>query len=120
MKRIFVAMLLLPVSVAAQTYTVPTTCVPGLITAGWTATEPEIRWNAVGTCVRWECLPAGYTPGTPFRVVTYCGTWAEFAKVPARVATIKKAADPLRSAQNAGKRFKIVPLTDPSMAGMPK
>ena len=119
MKRFLVAMLL-PMSAVAQPYTVQTTCVPGLATTGWTATEPEIRWNAVGTCVRWECLPEGHVPGTPFRVVTYCGTWAEFAKVPARVATIKKAADPLRSAQGAGTRFKIVPLTDPSMAGMPK
>ena len=118
MKRL---LLLLPLTAAAQTpYTVPVTCIPALATPGWAATEPQLKWNDVGICVQWDCVPSTYEVDGKYRAVTYYGTWAEFAKVPGRVATIKKAADPLKSAQDAGKRYTIVPLTDPSMAGMPK
>ena len=68
--------------------------------------------NSTGLCCKWDC-----PDGTWYK---FCGTWTEQAKVSSRVSTIQKAADPLKSLQDAGKRFKIVPLDDPSMAGMPE
>jgi hypothetical protein len=113
------ALLLLPVTVAAQTpYTVPIACIPGITTTALAPTEPEIRWNTVGICVRWECIDR--TTIAVVKAPHFCGTWAEFSRVPARIATIRGATDPIKSASDAGKRYTIVPLTDPSMAGMPK
>ena len=110
--------LLLPMTVAAQTpYTVPVACIPGITTA-LAATDPVVKWNTVGICASWECVDK--TTATLVKAPMFCGTWAEFAKVPARIATIRGAADPLKSASDAGKRYTIVPLSDPSMAGMPK
>lgn len=68
--------------------------------------------NDVGVCCKWDC-----PDGTWWK---YCGSWAEQSKVAARVATVKKAPDQLKSLQDVGKRFKIVPLTDPTMVGMPE
>ena len=116
-----VLLLLLPLAAAAQTpYLVKPACIPEVKTIGQIASLPEVQWNTVGVCVRWFCGPDPYVDNGTYQVVTYCGTWAEFSKVPGRAATIKKSTDPLKSAQTAGTRYPIVPLTDPSMAGMPK
>lgn len=86
-------------------YLVKPTCLP--MTGNF-----RIKHNIVGICCRWNC------PDKTFW--TYCGTWAAFATSSAKINTIQKASDPLFSLQQAGMRFKIVPLTDPSMAGLPK
>jgi hypothetical protein len=112
-------LLLMPFAVMAQTpYTVPVACIPGIQKLDYLASEPVVTWNTVGICAKWSCMPTD--PTKMVGTLTYCGTWTEFAKVPARIATIKKAVDPLKSASDAGKRFTIVPLTDPSMSGMPR
>jgi hypothetical protein len=121
MKRLALLLLALPLAAAAQVpYLVKPSCIPEVKTPGWIAGVPEVQWNTVGVCVRWFCGPDPYVDNGTYQVVQYCGTWAEFAKVPGRIATIKKATDPLKSAQTAGSRYVIVPLTDPSMAGLPK
>lgn len=78
--------------------------------------------NATGVCVRWHCYLDEFTPEYPTAVqsVTYCGTWGQMNLVGGRVQTIQKAADPLKSLQDLPKRITVVPLSDPSMAGMPK
>lgn len=75
--------------------------------------------NSEGLCVKYYCLPP-LNSGLVGSVPKFCGTLAEQAKVGARLQTIQKAADPLKSLQTAGTRFPMVPLSDPSMAGMPK
>lgn len=75
--------------------------------------------NSEGLCVKYYCLPP-LNSGLVGSVPKFCGPWAEQAKVGARVQTIQKAADPLKSLQTAGTRFPMVPLSDPSMAGMPR
>jgi len=102
-------------ALAQVPYTVPAQCLPSSDPSSTTASLPYLSFNAKGVCVRWYCFP----PGVTINKVIYCGTWAELSKVGARVQTIQKAADPLASLQNAGKRFPMVPLTDPSMSGMP-
>lgn len=109
-----------PRAQTATPYLVKPACMPVVSTPGWRAANQQIRTNAAGVCVSWECLPDAWKPGDAVRVVTYCGTWMEAAKASARIDTIRKAADPLKSLHDAGKRYPIVPLTDPSMAGLPK
>ena len=68
-----------------------------------------------GAWVRWYCYD--YARRQIARVA-YVGTLPELSKVGARVQTIMKAADPLKSLQTAGSRFPILPLTDPSLAAI--
>lgn len=111
-------LLLLAMPAFGQTYSpacLPRATPPALDTPFPTSSAAHVSWNTVGVCVRWTCFDTGAVSD-----VAYCGTWAEQAKVGARIQTIQKATDPLKSLQTAGTRFKIVPLSDPSMAGMPK
>ena len=48
----------------------------------------------------------------------YVGTVPEFAKVGGRIATIVKAADPLKSLQTLPQRITVLPITDPSLAAI--
>lgn len=110
-------LLLLAMPALGQTFSpacLPRATPPALDTPFPTSSTARVSWNTVGVCVRWTCYD------TVVSNPTYCGTWAEQAKVGARIQTIQKAADPLKSLQTAGTRFKIVPLSDPSMVGMPK
>jgi len=108
--------LILPTLAFGQAYSARPTCLPALDPQSAVASTPWLRWNETGVCVRWNCYK---TAAASAAGVTYCGTWAEQAKVGSRVNTIQKAADPLKSLQNAGTRFPMVPMTDPSMANMP-
>jgi len=102
-------------ALAQLPYTTKPACLPASTPSSLTASLHYLSFNEKGVCVRWYCFPLeGVITKT-----TYCGTWAELSKVGARVQTIQKAGDPLVSLQNAGKRFPMVPLTDPSMSGMP-
>lgn len=89
-------------------------CLPTTDLSSTTASPLYFAKNDKGVCVSWYCY------GTKATISTYCGTWAELPKVGGRIQTIQKAKDPLKSLQDAHKRFKIVPLDDPSMDGMPK
>ena len=111
----FLLLLLFATSANAQ-YLVTASCLPTMDETSTTASPPYLTFNSVGVCVKWFC----YGDSLAVRKVTYCGTWAIQNLVGSRVQTIQKASDPLASLNSAGKRFTIVPLTDPSMAGMPK
>jgi hypothetical protein len=89
-------------------------CLPAGDDKSTKASPPYVTYNANGMCWRWYCY------GQEIRVLTACGTWAQMHLVGGRVQTIQKAADPLKSMLDAPKRFTVVPLSDPSMAGMPK
>lgn len=119
--------LLLPFSLLAQTspapYTVTAWCLPiyqnpAPISDGFIQGSLNGDLNRAGVCVRWNCqrLESGLRK---FQKVEMCGTWGELPKVPGRLATMYKAGDPLKSFNEAGKRFPILPLTDQSMTGMP-
>jgi hypothetical protein len=73
-----------------------------------------------GAWVYWYCYLPTFSDEYPSAVQlnVYVGTPAELDKVGARVQTMLKAPDTLESLQNAGKRFKILPLTDPSLAAV--
>lgn len=68
-----------------------------------------------GACVWWYCYLDEFSDRFPTAVQrnTYCGLPTEFSKIGGRVDTIRKAADPLKSLQDAPKRFPILPLSDP-------
>jgi hypothetical protein len=75
-----------------------------------------IDMNSAGACVRWFCYGEAIEP----KRVAYCGTWEQMHLVGSRIQTIQKATDPLKSLQTLGNRITVVPMTDPTMAGMPK
>lgn len=66
-----------------------------------------------GACAWYSCRPPGATVD---RVTAWCGPVSEWGKVGGRLATIIKAADPLKSAQTADKRFPIADLNGPEFA----
>jgi hypothetical protein len=109
----FLLLLLFATSANAQ-YLVTASCLPTNDMTSTTTSPPYLTFNSVGVCVKWFCY------GETVMKVTYCGTWGVQHLVGGRIQTIQKASDPLASLNSAGKRFTIVPLTDPSMAGMPK
>lgn len=113
MKRIAAFMLVILAAAPALAQT----CLPASDAASTTASPPYVTHNAAGMCWRWYCYPAGTREA---RLVTSCGTWAQMHLVGARVQTIQKAADPLKSLQDAPKRFTVLPMSDPAMAAMPK
>jgi hypothetical protein len=119
----FLLLLLFCSGALAQTpYLVVTACLPAADPLSTKASPPSVRWNDKGVCVKWTCYLDTFTPTnqTATTTVTYCGTWAIQNLVGSRLQTIQRAADPLKSLQDAGKRFTMVPLTDPSMSGMPR
>lgn len=82
------------------------------------------HWTAVNTscvCVGWTCnpTPAGTAASMPARKHTFCGTWPEFAKSSARIATIQKAKDPQKSLDTLGNRITVVPMTPEQYALCP-
>jgi hypothetical protein len=82
-----------------------------------------LKYNSVGACIKWYCRapPTAANPdGLVFEKNQYCGVWSQMHLVGPRVQTIQKSADPLKSLQELPKRIKMVPLSDPSMAGLPK
>jgi hypothetical protein len=81
------------------------------------ATEPVIGFSDNGVWLFWDY---GLTTDKPGFVHTqlYIGTWAEQPNVSARLGAIAGAADPLKSLQTAGQRFKISPLSDPSLSAV--
>lgn len=110
----------------AHAQTVP--CLPALDGKSLTASPMYSGVSKNGAWVYWYCVTGTDTVVTtatgvsvikaPVTPVIYVGTIAELAKVGGRIATITKAADPLRSLQTAGQRFPILPLTDPSLAAV--
>jgi len=82
------------------------------------ASEPVIGFSDSGVWVFWDYA----TADKPAMIKTqlYIGTWAEQKNVSPRLGTIASAADPLKSLQSAGSRFKISPLNDPSLAAVYK
>jgi len=86
------------------------------------ASELFFSYNPTGVCVKWICYLPEFSEKYPSATQKnqYCGSWAEQSKVGGRIETIQKAADPLKSLQDAPKRFPMLPLSDPSMSGMPK
>lgn len=74
------------------------------------------------SCLRYYCFLDNFTPQWPNAVQLnqWCGTRDEMSKVGSRIATIARAKDPLKSLQDASKRFPMVPLSHPSMASMPR
>lgn len=84
--------------------------------------RPFLSHNDKGVCVRWHCYLDTFSDEYPTAVqsVTYCGAWSQLHLVGGRIQTIQKAPDPLKSLQELPKRITVVPLSDPSMAGMPK
>lgn len=117
----FLLLLLFAASANAQNLGT-TKCLPAMDDTSLTASPAYTSWNLTGVCVRWYCYLPEFTPEYPSGIqkVTYCGTWAIQNLVGGRVQTIQKAADPLKSLNDAGKRFTIVPMTDPSMLWMPQ
>lgn len=90
-------------------------CLPAIDNNSLTASPIYSGVSKNGAWVRWYCYDDATLTVTK---VQYVGTLAELSKVGGRVATIIKAADPLRSLQTAGNRFPILPLTDPSLAAI--
>lgn len=120
MKRIAAFLLLCPLLVYAQG---APKCLPaenGLFTD--TASALVISHNKVGVCAKWLCYLEEFTPQHPraIQLNEDCGTWAQMHLVGRRLQTMRAAPDPLKSLQTLPQRIKVVPLTDPSMAGMPK
>lgn len=90
-------------------------CIPYVETPGYVVSDPKMGLTKNGGWIRWTCWS---TTGGPDRVVTYVGTLAEIPKVSGRLATIMKAADPLKSLQTLPNRITVLPLTDPSLAAI--
>jgi hypothetical protein len=89
-------------------------CLPGVTTDNWIGSSMVTFISKRGACIEWLCTPNPYEVGvTKSRRITYCGLPTELPKVGSRVQTIMNAADPLKSLQNAGSRFQILPLNDP-------
>lgn len=91
-------------------------CMPYVETPGWVVSTPRTGVTKNGAWIWWYCWST--KPGVPDRRVGYVGTLAEFPKIGGRIATIAKAADPLKSLQTLPKRITMLPLTDPSLAAI--
>lgn len=88
-------------------------CMPYVDTPGWVWSTPHWGVTKHGAWIRWACWST--VPGVADRRITYVGTVPEFSKVGGRIATITKAADPLKSLQTLPQRVTVLPLTDPSL-----
>lgn len=98
-------------------------CLPAPLQAplGVTASEPTVRFTKTCICGSWKCtLPKDDAGKIWIHTYTYCGSPAEFAKAGGRIKTILAAADPLKSANTAEKRFPITSLSDPAFSSCPK
>ena len=123
--RILASLLLAPVLALAQGTEV---CLPSPVNAIPAdqsvifGSPAVLTYNSTGVCIKWICYLPTFSDQFPSATQKnqYCGSWTELSKVGGRIETIQKATDPLKSLNNAGKRFPIVPLSDPSMDGMPK
>ena len=111
--RALLALLLLCTSAQAQTVSPP--CMPYVDTPGWVWSTPKMGVTKNGAWITWTCWS---TTGLRDRFVTYVGTVPEFSKVGGRVATMVKAADPLKSLQTLPQRITVLPLTDPLLAAI--
>jgi hypothetical protein len=108
MKNLLAVILLLPTMAMAQAGAAK--CLPMMDTQTHLATEMWSSISANGVCVRWWCIQRD--KGLR-QINTYCGLWSEIPKVGGRVDTIRKASDPLKSLNDAGKRFPIKDLFSP-------
>lgn len=115
--------LLLPATAGAQ-YTFVPECLPNLGPSfSKTASPLDIVSNETCTCVKWYCYAqpgATADGGTPGSVPTYCGLNSQLHLVGSRIQTIMKAADPLKSLSELGKRITLLPLSAPELASCPK
>lgn len=82
---------------------------------GWFGSPMRGGVTLRGAWVRWHCAELGTGR---VRTVTYVGTVAEFSRIGSRLQTIVNAADPLKSLQTLPSRITVLPLTDPSLAGI--
>lgn len=105
-----------PATVPPARYLVPTACLPvaDLPCPGGAVSKLSGDVNKKGICIWWWVVA-----DSRVRRTTLCETWADMPNVPSRLLTIYRSADPLQTFNDSGKRFIIVPLTDPSMVGMP-
>lgn len=111
MKRLVLLLAFLCSTAQAQS----PSCMPYVTTPGWVVSDPQMGVSKNGAWIRWKCWS---TTGQPDRIVSYVGTVPEFAKVGGRIATIVKAADPLKSLQTLPQRITVLPITDPSLAAI--
>lgn len=114
----FIVGILLCGTAQSAPYLVKPTCLPSTGAASSPGSSLSVTYNQQCVCVKWQCP----VPADPLKVqqVIYCGTWLEAAKASSRISTIQKATDPLKSLQDAGKRFTIKPLSDPQFDVCPK
>lgn len=111
---------LLALLLAAPAFAAPPLCLPTTDAKSTTASPLYAGISRNGAWVYWYCYLPTFSDEYPSAVQlnVYVGTPAELDKVGARVQTMLKAPDTLKSLQDAGKRFKILPLTDPSLAAV--
>jgi hypothetical protein len=102
--------------IAAAVVAVAPPCLPYVDTPNWVWSTPKMGITKNGAWYRWTCWST--VPGIPDRTITYVGTVPEFSKIGGRVATIVKAADPLKSLQTLPQRITVLPLTDPSLSAI--
>lgn len=84
-------------------------CLPSMSASSLTASPLYTHISKNGACVRWYC----YQENPAVQSNTYCGLPSELSKVGTRINTIVKSPNPLKSLQDAPKRFTILPLSDP-------
>lgn len=112
MKRLLLLLALLPALAQAGP-----NCLPNTTMGGWVGAPLEGDLTLHGGWVGWQCVLTTPT-SVSTQTIAYIGALPELSKVGARLATIAKASDPLKSLQTADSRFKILPLTDPSLAAI--
>lgn len=90
-------------------------CLPSMSASSLTASPLYTHISKNGACVWWYCYLSEFSEKYPLAIQknAYCGLPAELSKVGSRVDTIRKAPDPLKSLQDAPKRFTILPLSAP-------
>ena len=99
----------------AAAFARPPMCLPGIDNSTWLAGPVDGGVTANGAWLRWNCAEVGTGQ---LQTNLYVGTVPELSKVGARVQTIIKAADPLKSLQTLPNRITVLPLTDPSLAAI--
>lgn len=109
MKQSILALALLAAEVTAQAQS----CLPTIDNATHYAYALTTGASKNGAWAQWLCQNK---TTQMWELNSYVGTVPELSKVGARLQTIIKSTNPLKSLQTAGARFTILPLSDPSLA----